>query len=60
MMDINVGLLQRFTSFLIKNPSGGTIKNEIISNKELAEELRKPVIIKCEKEKKSTPTFYRQ
>ena len=55
-----MGLLQRFTRFLIKNPSGGTIKNEIISNKELAEELRKPVIIKCEKEKKSTLTFYRQ
>ena len=55
-----MGLLQRFTSFLIKNLSGGTIKNEIISNKELAEELRTPVIIKCEKEKKSTLAFYRQ
>ena len=30
--------------FLIKRTSGRTVKNEIISNKELAEELHKPII----------------
>ena len=43
-MDINVDLLQWFRIFLIKNfffekTSGGAIKNEIKSNKELVEEL---------------------
>ena len=37
--------------FLIKKISGGAIKNEIISNKELAEELHKPIIRKFEKRK---------
>ena len=32
-MDINVDLLQWFINFLIKKTSGGTIKNEVISNK---------------------------
>ena len=36
---------------LDKKASGGAIKNEIISNKELAEELNKPIIRKFEKEK---------
>ena len=40
-----------------KKTSGGTVKNENISNKELAEELHKPIIKKF---KKSTFTFYRQ
>ena len=34
-----------------KKSSGGEIKNEIISNKELAEELEKPIIRKLEKQK---------
>ena len=32
-----------------KKPSGGTVKNENISNKELAEELQKPIIRNFEK-----------
>ena len=42
MMDIKQVLLQWFINFLIKETSGSGIKNEIISNKELAEELHKP------------------
>ena len=38
-------------NFFDKKTSGATIKNEIISNKELAEELHKPIIRKFEKEK---------
>ena len=34
-----------------KYASGGAIKNEIISNKELAEELHKPIIRKFKKRK---------
>ena len=34
-----------------KKSSGRGIKNEIISNKELAEELHKPIIINLRKEK---------
>ena len=36
---------------MIKKISGGAIKNEIISNKELAEVLHKPIIRKFEKRK---------
>ena len=50
-MDINVDLLQWF----IKKTSGGTVRNEIISNKELAEKLHKPVIRKFEKRKVHSP-----
>ena len=32
-----------------KKTSGGTVKNEIISNKKLAEELHKPIIRKYQK-----------
>ena len=45
--------------FFDKKTFGGVIKNENMSNKELAEELHKPVIKKFKK-KKSTITFYRQ
>ena len=38
-------------NFLDKKTSGGTVKNEIMSNKELAEELHKPIIRKFEKRK---------
>ena len=41
-----------------KKTSGGTVKNEITSNKELAEELHKPILKNWEKE--STLIFYRQ
>ena len=51
MMDINLGLLQRSVDSPIKNTFGGTIKNENMSNKELAEEIHKPVIRKFNKRK---------
>ena len=51
MMNINLDLLQWFINFSIKKNSGGTFKNEVISNKELAEELHKPIIRKFEKRK---------
>ena len=38
-------------SLVDKSTSGGTIKNEIISNKELAEKLHKPIIRKFNKRK---------
>ena len=49
MMDVD--LLQWSINFLIKNLLIGGIKNEIISNKELAEELHKPIIKKFKKRK---------
>ena len=55
MMDINVELLQWLINVLIKKTSGETVKNEIISNKELAEELHKPIIRKFEKRKVHSP-----
>ena len=51
MTDINLGLLQRSVDSPIKNNSGRTIKNENMSNKELAEEIHKPVIRKFNKRK---------
>ena len=44
MMNINVNLLQWLINFLIKRTSGRTVKNEIISKKEIVEELQKPII----------------
>ena len=44
MMDINVVLPQMFMNFLIRKTSGTSIKNENISNKELAEEIDKLII----------------
>ena len=41
--------------FFDKNISGGTFKNENISNKELAEELHKPIIKKIKKRKVHSP-----
>ena len=35
--------------FLIKKTSDGTVENEIMRNKELAEELPKPIIRKIKK-----------
>ena len=40
---------------MIKKTSGETVKNEIVSNKELAEELHKPIIRKFEKRKVHSP-----
>ena len=51
MMDINVDLLQWSITFLIKKNSGSGIKNENIANKELAEELHKPIIRRFKKRK---------
>ena len=41
--------------FFDKTTSSGTVKNEIISNKELAEELHKPIIRKIDKRKVHSP-----
>ena len=49
MSDINVNLLQWFINFLINKTSGGTAKNEIMSNKKLAENLYKLIIRNLEK-----------
>ena len=51
MIDINVDLSQWSINFSIKKTSGGGIKDENISNKQLAEELHKPVIRKFNKRK---------
>ena len=40
------GLASQFINFFKEKPSGGTVKNEIISNKELSVELHKPTIKK--------------
>ena len=45
-MDIKMDLLQWSKTFLIKKTSGSGIKNENISNKELAEKLHKLIIRK--------------
>ena len=45
------GLDSMVYTFFDEKTTGGTIKNEIISNKELAEELHKPIIRKFNKEK---------
>ena len=55
MLDINVVLLQWLINLVIKT-SAGTVKNKIISNKELAEELHKQVNKKIEK-RKAHPSF---
>ena len=59
MRDINADLLQWPINLLMKKSCGSGIKNEKISNQQLAEKLHKPIIKKIE-EKKSTLTFHRQ
>ena len=49
------GLASMVYKFLDKKSSGGTVKNEIISNKELEEELRNPINRKCNKKKVHSP-----
>ena len=44
-------LLEWFINFLIKETSGGAVKNEITQSKKLAEELQKPIIRKFKKRK---------
>ena len=51
MMDISLDFLQWFINFLIKKILVVVFKNENISNKELAEELHKPIIRKFKKRK---------
>ena len=51
MLDVMMDLIQWFVNVLMKKSFGGAIKNETISNKELAEELYKPIIIKFQKRK---------
>ena len=49
------GLASMVYRFFYKKASGGTIKNENISNKELAEELHKPIIKKFKKRRVQSP-----
>ena len=49
------GLASMVYKFLIKKTSGSSIKNENISDKELAEELHKPIIRKFYKRKVHSP-----
>ena len=50
MMDIIGVLLGWCINILIKKTSGGALENKILSNKELSEELQKPIIRKFEKQ----------
>ena len=54
MIDTNVDLLQWSINFG-KKTSGDAIENEYISNKELAEELQKPIIRKFKERKVHSP-----
>ena len=47
MMDINIGLLQRFRNFLIKSTHIGTAIN--FENQQLAKELHTPIITRFKK-----------
>ena len=51
MMDIRRVLLQLFLNFFGKKTSGGALKNDNMSNKELAEDLHKPIIRRFKKGK---------
>ena len=54
-MGIKELFLKWFINFLIKKTSVSVIKNENISNKELPEELHKPIIGKFKKRKVYSP-----
>ena len=54
------GLVSMVYKCFHKNKSGGIVKNEIISNKELEEELHKPNIRKYEKRKVHSSFIDRQ
>ena len=49
------GLASMVYKYFDKKSSGWTVKNEIISDKDLAEELHKPIIRKFEKRKVHAP-----
>ena len=49
------GYQRGLASMVYKVTSGGTVKNEIICNKQLAEELHNPIIRKFEKRKAHSP-----
>ena len=51
MMDINRVLFQWFYKVFDIKIAGGAVKNENMSNKELAEQLHKPIIRKFQKRK---------
>ena len=51
IMDINVDLLQWFIIFLRKKTSGSGIKNENMSEQQLAEELHNQLLKNLKKEK---------
>ena len=55
MMVINVDLLQWSLNYLINKTFGSGIRNENISNRELAKELYKPIIRKFKKRKVHSP-----
>ena len=55
MMDINVDLLQWSVNFFYKKSPDSGIKNENISNKDLAEELHKPIIRNFNRRKIHSP-----
>ena len=55
MMGINVDLLQWSLNYLINKTFGSGIRNENISNRELAKELYKPIIRKFKKRKVHSP-----
>ena len=54
-MNINPDLLQWFISMSIKKLLVESVKNEIICNKKLAEQLYNPFILKLEKRKVNSP-----
>ena len=51
-MDIKRGLASMAYKIFDKKNSGKTVKNEITSNKELSEELHKPIIKENKRKKK--------
>ena len=54
-MNLSVDFLQWHIIFFDKRTSGEIVENEIISNKQLAEELHKPIIRKFKKRKVHSP-----
>ena len=57
MMDTQKVLLQWFIYFSIKETSGSAIKSENISDQQLAEELRKPIIRRLNKRQVHLPSI---
>ena len=57
-MDIYVDLLPWFINFLIKKLQAEQLKNENISNTELAEELHKQIFRKFKKRKEHSTLIY--